>query len=294
MYPDLTKHENPPVSPTGSLPEVVSPTYFAHPATHDPPPQYNVVDSTPVSGTYYSHQPVTVQKARANPMVVCLQICFSCCACLFLLCAVTFGVSALVFQGLGNVTVDTSSYNENTYDIPFQRPYQVNGIISADGTFNMTIEAGYVLEDLGKMRMCLDGPINLSGEAQAMVPPGDFRYDDIFSIDMCSGDSAIAEDGLALCSTADIYATVYGRAGTEFTLKLFYDYCHTDYETCYCDYFVIYLSYFLIVIFSVVVSVVCACCTCCCSSCCMFACCTVTVVDSQSRKNVEALPLITA
>eukprot|EP00339_Tiarina_fusa_P028343 CAMPEP_0117014984 /NCGR_PEP_ID=MMETSP0472-20121206/12050_1 /TAXON_ID=693140 ORGANISM="Tiarina fusus, Strain LIS" /NCGR_SAMPLE_ID=MMETSP0472 /ASSEMBLY_ACC=CAM_ASM_000603 /LENGTH=146 /DNA_ID=CAMNT_0004718671 /DNA_START=452 /DNA_END=892 /DNA_ORIENTATION=+ len=142
------------------------------------------------------------------------------------------------------------------------------------------------------MRMCFSSDTAVTGVAQAIIPYSEYAYDDgAYHIPMCTGQTAVGEDGVGLCSTGDIYVSVTG-AMEDFTLQIFYDECRMDTETCYCNYAVIYFVILLVFLFSVGATVACLCCACCCTCCCWGACGIVTVIDATSRKRAESYPLV--
>jgi len=255
----------------------------------------------------YSHQPTTVyyenastdhshhsSKAPRSPLVVILQCSFCVCGIIFLLIGCSFGISALTFgSAFTDVSVDTSAYDSNSYMIPFQQSYTVNGTATSEGAL-FTLEAAAMVEDLSKMRMCFSKSStgsNVTGVAQAIIPYSDYQYDGAYEIQKCIGISAAGDGGVGMCSTGDIYVAVYGN-NEPFTLDIFYDYCHTDIEDCYCDYVAIYLIIIMVFLFSVGVTICCFCCACCNTCCCWGLCALTTLIDSANRSRAEARPLV--
>ena len=235
---------------------------------------------------FYENSP---KAPKRNPIVLILQGTFCTCGAIFLLIAIMFGISTLTIgDSFSDFDVDTSVYDANKYDIPFQRLYSVNGTATEAGFF-LTLEASTVAEDLSKMRMCFRRS-NATGVAQAIIPYTEYEYDGAFEIQECIGATALMQGGVGMCTTGDIYVAVYGD-NEPFTLEVYYDYCHSDVEDCYCDYVGIYFLLLLVFLFSFGIVLVCICCSCCntCCCCCLFG--LVTFIDMANRSRPEARPL---
>jgi len=243
---------------------------------------------------HHHHEHQHSSKAPRNPLVVTLQCIFCGCGILFLVIGMTFGISALTFgSAFSDADVDTSEYEANSYSIPFQQSYTVNGTAKPEGIF-LTLEAAAMVDDLSKMRLCFSKTAtgsNVTGVAQAIIPYTSYEYDGAYDIQKCVGFSAAGDGGVGMCSTGEIYVAVYGN-NEAFTLDIYYDYCHTDIEDCYCDYVVIYLIVLMVFLFSVGVTICCFCCACCNTCCCWGLCALTTVIDASSRRRAEVRPLV--
>jgi hypothetical protein len=224
------------------------------------------------------------------------QICLSCFGCCCLIIALSFIIGSIAFNA-SIPTFDYSDYEAQTIDLTWNAASSVSGSISNSAPYNLTIYTDDLPEgSLGKVRMCISHSTqNATGDAQAVIPYSELETESVFDIPMCStSNSARFEDGVALCSPAEVYVQIQSDVPQSFTLELYFNGCNTDVEYCVCDYAVYYLFLLFVILFSVGLTIAIVCCACCYSAVCLGACGVITCLDetSRARRRHEVVPLL--
>merc|ERR1712137_1375063 len=260
------------------------------------PPQYN-------EPGYHAHQPQPTQqqtqinsavysdrqKSSGNVVVILTQILLCVCGC----CCVSMAILLLgnFFFWTGSVpTVDTESYDANSFDIPnATESYTLSINIPFEG---YTYYNDYYYLGATQLRMCLTNP-DLTGTAQAFVPYEDFETDTFLDIPYCGGNSSPQNmPGLTICANYTVYVEIDNSNGSYFPLnsqlEVYYDDCSSS-DECRCPFFLLYTFLYLIVIFlSVGFTIACVGCYCCCAVLCCGSLGIVTVIDMSNRSKRKA------